>query len=290
MGENCRRVLQVRYRFASVDIVICRTSSFFFFSITSMERAALKLKSKYETMKKRKQLDIKVEDDITEENKKSREQFMQKLEDELEKSKKDFELRPATIAYVDQKKKSNESQGAEKTEDKLLKKEIVVRSLSTLLDPNPKVIEIPKAIVEREKSLDVKPQPTLIENSRKRRKLNTPSELKFPQEELLEVHLDLIEDPVNAKLKVVPLTTLQEYSTSLETDTQATDADANETNFVSNEPIVKTEICNLLTVSKTEVESSNEETVQSKCESSQADMLEVCRLKMGLLQQQIIIL
>lgn len=262
-----------------------------------MERSALKLKSKYETMKKRKQLEIKIEDNIvlSEQNEKSREHFLQKLEDELQKSKKDFELRPATIAFVDQPKKGEESQGEEKTEEKeSSKKEIVVKPLSTLLEPNLKVNVEPKAIVERARRLNVKPQPMSLENPRKRRKLYTQLELKSPKMEaaapkgngsLLEVHLDMIEEQGNAKLEVDPLSALREDSTIPEADNQDNEADADESNMETNEePEFKIEISNLTIVpSKSENNnynnSPNEASVETKCQSTQIDSkLEVCRL------------
>lgn len=266
----------------------------YFFSITSMERSALKLKSKYETMKKRKQLEIKIEDDIlSEQNEKSREHFLQKLEDELQKSKKDFELRPATIAFVDQPKKGEESQGEEKTEEKeSSKKEIVVKPLSTLLEPNLKVNVEPKAIVERARRLNVKPQPISLENPRKRRKLNTQLELKSPKMEaapkgngsLLELHLDMAEEQGNAKLEVDPLSALREDSTIPEADNQSNAADAESNLETNEEPEFKIEISNLAIVpSKNENNnynnSPNQESVETKCQSTQIDSkLEVCRL------------
>lgn len=269
-------------------------------------------------MKKRKLLDIKLEDDTIhhEQNEKYREQLLPKLENELQNFKKDFELRPATMGFVDQSKKGDESQGEEKIEKKSSKNKIDVKPLATLLEPNVKVHVVPKAIVERTRRLNGKPQPMNPENPRKRRKLNTQLELKSPKKEaapkgnrsLPEHNLAMKEEPSNDIPEVDPLNNLNEDSTMPEADNHDNAADNHEAEYHDNaadadaeinlgtneEPEVKIEISNPdIVIPKSENNndnSPNEESVERECQSAQIDCKqEVCKLYFRL-ENQIIIL
>lgn len=258
-----------------------------------MERSALKLKSKYETMKKRKQLDIQIENGrlLCEENEKSKEQFLQKLQAELEKSKKDFQLRPVNIG--DQKKLNEDAQGEVKTEDENANKEIVVKSLSTLLTPIPQVIMVPKTIMERATRMNRKSQSVSLESSKKRRKLNSESESKTDKEEvheertksLLELHLDMIEN-MHKEGKFDNVSNFPDDQIPLEVDNQSKDAaedsvaNVEENLLINSETEVKAEVSNLsLEVSKTEESvDANPKPVEMKNESTQISSREVSRL------------
>lgn len=245
-------------------------------------------------MKKRKQLGIQIENGrlLCEENEKSREQFLQKLQAELEKSKKDFKLRPVNIG--DQKKLYEESQGAVKTEDENANKEIVVKSLSTLLNPIPQVIMVPKTIVERATRMNRKSTSISLESSRKRRKFNSESELKTDKDEvheertksLLELHLHMIEK-MHKKGKFDTVSSLKEDQIPLEADNHSKDTAGNsvcnvEGNvLINSETEIKTEISNL-SVEASETEESVESNVKSvemKSQSTQICSREVSRFQ-----------
>lgn len=289
LGHNCRRVFQVRRR-RFENLNIRRQLSFAFLSITNMERSALKLKSKYETMKKRKQLDIQIENGrlLCEENEKSREQFLQKLQIELEKSKNDFILRPVNIG--DQKKLHEESQGEVKTADENANKEIVVKSLSTLLNPIPQVIMVPKTTVERATRINRKSTSISLESSIKRLKLNSDSESKTVREErtnsLFELHLDMIET-MHKEGKFDTVTSLQDDQIPLEAENHSNDiAEDSVSNVEGNVLInqkteIKTEISNP-SAEAFETEESvepNTKSVEMKSQSTQISSEEVSALQ-----------
>lgn len=255
-----------------------------------MERSALKLKSKYETMKKRKQLDIQIENGrlLCEENENSREQFLQKLQIELEKSKNDFILRPVNIG--DQKKLHEESQGEVKTADENANKEIVVKSLSTLLNPIPQVIMVPKTTVERATRINRKSTSISLESSIKRLKLNSDSESKTDKEEvreertnsLFELHLDMIET-MHKEGKFDTVTSLQDDQIPLEAENHSNDIAEDsvfnvEGNVLINQKTeIKTEISNP-SAEAFETEESvepNTKSVEMKSQSTQISSEEV---------------
>lgn len=237
-------------------------------------------------MKKRKQLDIQIENGrlLCEENEKSREQFLQKLQIELEKSKNDFILRPVNIG--DQKKLHEESQGEVKTADENANKEIVVKSLSTLLNPIPQVIMVPKTTVERATRINRKSTSISLESSIKRLKLNSDSESKTDKEEvreertnsLFELHLDMIET-MHKEGKFDTVTSLQDDQIPLEAEDSVSNVEGNV--LINQKTEIKTEISNP-SAEAFETEESvepNTKSVEMKSQSTQISSEEVSALQ-----------